>query len=165
MNTETSLRYANYARLSYCTPDQMRARDQDRYGDRADYGFKLLNGKLLGRFYREHPEAFTTTIVNGVTTKVELIDSDLYDVWMTVQVDEELARRKVRMDEDAEMIRHVGFWPMSHLRLKTQPWITNETGMRFAVLHCTDPLSVIEQNRVPVTFATVEEMVETWSVD
>lgn len=75
----------------------------------------------------------------------------------------EKERRKI---EDAERIEAVDRWPMSHLPLKTQPWITNAEGrMRFALIHCTDLLTVIEEGKAPATFKSVAEIVETWSVD
>lgn len=71
-----------------------------------------------------------------------------------------------RMKEDADRINAVDKWPGSHLPLKTQPWITNKEGkMRFAVIHCSDLLTVIEEDKAPVTFDSVAEIVKTWSVD
>ena len=71
-----------------------------------------------------------------------------------------------RMEEDADRINAVDRWPNSHLPLKTQPWVTNKEGkMRFALIHCSDLLTVIEEGKAPVTFDSVAEIVKTWSVD
>jgi hypothetical protein len=71
-----------------------------------------------------------------------------------------------RMEKDAEQINAVDRWPNSHLPLKTQPWVTNKEGkMRFALIHCSDLLTVIEEGKAPVTYPSVAEIVKTWSVD
>ena len=71
-----------------------------------------------------------------------------------------------RMSQDADRINAVDRWPNSHLPLKTQPWVTNKEGkMRFALIHCSDLLTVIEEGKAPVTFDSVAEIVKTWSVD
>lgn len=71
-----------------------------------------------------------------------------------------------RKKDDAKKIRDVARWPTSHLMLKTQPWITESEGkMRFALIHCSDLLTVIEEGKAPVSFTAVEQIVETWSVD
>jgi len=76
------------------------------------------------------------------------------------------AHYQERMKHDAEKIRDVASWPMNHLPLKTQPWITNaERRMRFALIHCSDILTVIEEGKAPMKFESVEEIVKTWSVD
>lgn len=71
-----------------------------------------------------------------------------------------------RMEKDAEQINAVDRWPNSHLPLKTQPWVTNKEGkMRFALIHCSDLLTVIEEGKAPVVYPSVAEIVKTWSVD
>lgn len=78
-----------------------------------------------------------------------------------------LTHQKIsRQQEDAARINDVANWPGSHLRLKTQPWVTNAEGnMRFALIHCSDLKTVIEENKAPVTFESVTEIVKIWSVD
>lgn len=74
-----------------------------------------------------------------------------------------------RMAEDAAKIQNMSTWPMGRLLpLKTQPWVTeaNKT-MRFARIFTNAlPIDVYEDGgNEPVTFDSIEELVEIWSVD
>ena len=70
-----------------------------------------------------------------------------------------------RMHRDAEMMKDSDRWPGPLLRLKTQPWISEKEGMKFAAIHFLDPMNVIEDSGGSHRYANHRDMVNRWSVD
>jgi hypothetical protein len=57
-------------------------------------------------------------------------------------------------------------WPKVNLPMKTQPWVTEAAGnMRFGWMARHSTTTVFLEGGDKETFASPEELVETWSVD
>jgi hypothetical protein len=72
-----------------------------------------------------------------------------------------------RMEEDKAKLLDPSTWPNpTMIRLKTQPW-QNQGGqqMRFAVYYALKPLIVFSENEGKLAYASIEELVDMWSVD
>ncbi len=71
-----------------------------------------------------------------------------------------------RMKQDAKMIGDPALWPGLRLPVKTQPW-RNEDGksIRFGHIFRDDLLKVHLRDGNTSTYASIEELVEEWSVD
>jgi hypothetical protein len=96
-----------------------------------------------------------------------------------MEVNEE--RKQKRMAEDLAMIKDSSRWPGTLLHLKTQPWITPRfytllhlktqpwvTPQHFGIIQYDDRLTVREAEDPKViikSYASLEELVQTWSVD
>jgi hypothetical protein len=71
-----------------------------------------------------------------------------------------------RMTEDKRRIQARDAWPLPWLPVKSQPWITNlEGGMATGRIEAKDLLTVLQDGREPVTFASLDDLVQWWSVD
>ena len=80
---------------------------------------------------------------------------------------QEMIRRDVaRMAEDKRRIEATHLWPLPWLPIKSQPWITNLDGrMAFGRIEADDLLTVLQDGAAPRTFASLDDLVQWWSVD
>lgn len=72
-------------------------------------------------------------------------------------------RKQQRMAEDARRVRAVDEWPLPFLPVKTQPWIAGQ--MRLGRIREKHLTTVVTEEGFHETFGSIEELVETWSVD
>lgn len=71
-----------------------------------------------------------------------------------------------RMAEDKRRIEATHLWPMTWLPVKSQPWITELDGkMAFGRIEPEDLLTVLRDDAPPATFASLDDLVQWWSVD
>jgi hypothetical protein len=94
--------------------------------------------------------------------------------WLTEELHQRARRKKDvaevhktrRMKEDLERISSHWLWPQPLLPVKTQPWVTQAKGqMSFGHIRNTNLLVVHTDDGGIAEYATLEELVETWSVD
>ncbi|TDW20459.1 hypothetical protein EV128_12589 [Rhizobium azibense] len=80
--------------------------------------------------------------------------------------DKQQAYNQARMKEDLERISSPWLWPQTSLPVKTQPWVTNAEGrMRCGRIRMDSMLIVRTDDGGIAEYATLEELVKTWSVD
>lgn len=75
--------------------------------------------------------------------------------------------KRRRMAEDAAKIQAPHTWPLTFLFVKSQPWITEAAGgrMRSGTIEPEDLLTVHTEDGTVEIFGSIEQLVETWSVD
>ena len=75
-------------------------------------------------------------------------------------------QKAARMKRDLAKMKDVGSWPCPWLHLKTQPWVTEVNGqMGFAMLAPGDTIVTDKDTGQRTNYASLEELVLTWSVD
>ncbi|MGF7162210.1 hypothetical protein FHS85_003853 [Rhodoligotrophos appendicifer] len=70
-----------------------------------------------------------------------------------------------RIARHVEMIRDSDRWPLSVLRVKSQPWAIEHSHLRFGRITPAQPTTVALESGGVETFRSVEQLVERWAVD